>query len=182
MESAIFSSRQELTTLIEKAFGAPGIVEALTPKVEVARSKLEKTLLRDMEKFADRLPANWSGPSVSEDGLTAPERSNFIEARQGFARDISNHLAHGLPKVSLGWLSNKASITFQTHLGGGTGEAAAHLIATTLASHGVESKVSGTQVTFSPPPHERRALRDFKEAVNDVVTTRRELLAGLGSK
>lgn len=181
MELATFRSQQELTTLLEKAFGAPGIVEALTPKVEIARNKLQETLLGDMEKFADRLPANWSGIPVSENGLTGPERSHLIEARQGFAKDISSNLAHGLTTVSLGWLSSKVSITFQTHHGAGTGEAAAHLIAVTLESHGITSKVHGTQVTFSLPSHHHRALKEFKEAVNDVVTARNELLGKLTS-
>lgn len=182
MQQATFNSQRELTTLIEKAFGAPGLVAALTPKVDVARAKLEKTVLDGMERFADQLPSNWSGATVTESGLTVPERSRCIEARQEFARDISSHLAQGLTTVSLGWLSNKASITFHTYQAGGTGEAAAHLVAATLASRGIASEVRGTQVTFSLPAHERRALKEFKEAVNDVVATRRELLAGLASR
>lgn len=169
---ATFTSHGELTALVEKAFGASGIVQALTPSVEAAQDKLGKTVLRDMAQFADRLPANWSGVVVSEEGLATPERSRFIEAREEFARDISKTLCHGLTTVSLGWLSNKASITFPAYLGAGTGEAAAHLVATTLAAHGVESTVHGTEVTFAVPSRERRALKEFKDAVNDVVKAR----------
>lgn len=179
---ATVSSHQEITQLIEKAFGGTGIVAALTPKVDVARAKLAETVLGGMERFADQLPANWSGVTVTESGLTVPERSRFIEAQKEFARDISSHLAQGLTTVSLGWLSKNASITFHTYHAGGTGEAAAHLVAATLASHGIESKVRGTEVSFPIAAQERRALKEFKEAVNDVVVARREFLEGLTSQ
>lgn len=176
------TTHQEITALVEGAFGASGIVQAVTPSVEAARDKLQKTVLRDMVNFAESLPANWSGMPVSEEGLAPPDRSHFIEARKEFARDISKTLAHGLTTVSLGWLSNKASITFPVYLGAGTGEAAAHLVATTLAAQGVASTARGTQVTFALPSHERRALKEFKDAVNDVVKARKEFFETLASQ
>ena len=176
MQPAQVNSLQQVTGWVEQTFGARGIVDALSPKVDVALSALGKTVLGNMESFADRLPSNWCGYPVEENGLTAPERSQFIEARRQFAIDIGKSLAHGLTPVSLGWFSHKASITFSNGLHGGTGEAAAHLVAQTLASHGIASEVSGTQVTFSLPAHARGALKEFKAAVNDVVSARKEFL------
>ena len=182
MEPARVNSLQQLTGLIEETFSAQGIVHALTPKVEVAGRALEKTVLGNMESFADRLPLNWCGYPVLENSLTGPERFQFSEARQEFARYVGKSLAHGLTPVSLSWFAHKASITFPQYLGAGTGEAAAHLVAETLASHGVASEIRGTQVTFAVPAKDRGALKEFKAAVNDVVSARKEFLENRASQ
>lgn len=182
MEPARVNSLQQLTGLIEETFGAQGIVHALTPTVQVAQRALERTVLGNMESLADRLPSNWCGYPVSEDRLTGPERSQFSEARKEFARDIGKTLASGVSPVSLSWFAHTASITFSQFLGAGTGEAAAHLVAETLASHGVASEIRGTQVTFAVPANARGALREFKAAVNDVVSARKDFLENRASQ
>jgi len=176
------NSPREIKAFIEAALGGLVAHKALEQKVETAREKLEATVLRTMHSCTDALPADWSGVPISEESLNAPSRADFLAAKKQFAIHIGDLLANGIVTVSHSWMSRQLSITFGVYHGAGTGEAAAQLVAATLATHGVESKVSGTKVTFTASPDERRALMAFKDAVNDVLKCRQELLAHLSSK
>jgi hypothetical protein len=173
-------SPQGMTRCIEGIFGAVGTVASLAPLIQQARNKLEATVLGNMEGASDSLAGAWKGGPASLIAPSAPIQGEPPELREQFANFIAETLASGLVSLNQSWFSGKLSLTFPVFLGTGAGEDAAQLVAATLASHGVQSTVYGTKVTFSPSQEERRALMEFKKAVTDVDTHRRELFLRLG--
>ncbi|MCO6430972.1 MAG: hypothetical protein J5J00_08935 [Deltaproteobacteria bacterium] len=166
----------QLTETLEAIFGSEGLLASLSldASIQHARELFERTPLKGIAGLSAALPPDWSGIRHDEN-ITLPDRSKYLEAREEFARDVESLIIHGIAPVERGFFSGKYRITFSEFTSGGTGTAAAGLVAAALQRNGYTASVRNERVSFRLDPAASKAINDFMESVAAIDTAREKL-------